>query len=407
MQSLNKINFNFLLYFFPLVVLARSATLNIYIISLSLIFIYFYYKSKIKIENEFKKIIVFFFIFYFYLIINSLFAFDVYTSIKSSLSQIRFFLFFLFLYLLCDISREFLEKIIKFYKLILLIFSLDLIAQSILGYNIIGLKPSIDNPDRFSGFFGSELVAGTFLFYISIPIISFTFYQLKKNSLKLNTYNLIFLFLVSFAIIQTGDRMSTLLYLASVIMILFFHLSFKKLLGFIIIIFILLFLTFKLFPNVQSRYISLGNELNNIKSFGYFRLFSSSFNIWKDNKFFGVGLKNYRKVCDTKKFDETTGLKNLCSTHPHNNILELLVETGLIGFILFFLFIFQIIKFLIKKHFLLVSDSIFSSYSFGLLVSLLFFLWPIKSSGSMFTTFFISFTWFNLGILFCLTKNKL
>ena len=52
------------------------------------------------------------------------------------------------------------------------------------------------------------------------------------------------------------------------------------------------------------------------------------------NKYFGVGLKNFRYVCD-EKFDTFTQKKFLCSTHPHNLYLEILSETGLIGFVIF------------------------------------------------------------------------
>ena len=63
--------------------------------------------------------------------------------------------------------------------------------------------------------------------------------------------------------------------------------------------------------------------------------FSSATQIWQKNKYFGVGLKNFRYVCDEKKFDKFTQKKFLCSTHPHNLYLEILSETGLIDLYFF------------------------------------------------------------------------
>ena len=43
------------------------------------------------------------------------------------------------------------------------------------------------------------------------------------------------------------------------------------------------------------------------------------------------------KIINLEKEIIYVGIDSKCSTHPHNYILELLVETGLIGFLFFFL----------------------------------------------------------------------
>lgn len=406
MLSLKENKLNILLYLFPIILLSRSAILNIYIILVGIFFLYFYFYGKFKIGINFKSLIFFFFIFYIYIILISFFSENQLSAIKSSISQIRFFLFFLFIYLYYSFDSKLLDNLIKFFQVILFLFSIDLIVQSIIGFNILNFKPGISNPDRYSGVFGSELVAGTFLFFLSIPIISHIIGNLKNFSFKMQIYNLVFIAVVSLAIIQTGDRMATLMYLGSIVLIFLFQLSFKKFLSLFLMFSIFVVIVFNVFTNVQKRYTSLHRDLNNLENFGYFRLFSSSINIWKENKLFGVGLKNYRQVCDTNKFDNNTKLPTLCSTHPHNIFLELLVETGLVGLILFKFFIFSVIKFIYQKKTLFRGTNYFKSYSLGLLITLFFFIWPIKSSGSMFTTFYMSFVWFNLGVLFSLTKKN-
>ena len=63
----------------------------------------------------------------------------------------------------------------------------------------------------------------------------------------------------------------------------------------------------------------------------------TAYNMYLDNKFVGIGLRNFRNFCSNPKYkiDEKS-----CSTHPHNTYIQLLAETGLIGFYVWYNFIF-------------------------------------------------------------------
>ncbi len=74
---------------------------------------------------------------------------------------------------------------------------------------------------------------------------------------------------------------------------------------------------------------------------------------WKYNKILGNGIKSFRVNCNKLQNLEGYNLgedimkfkrNRLCSNHPHNYYLEILTETGIIGFFIFltlgFLFIF-------------------------------------------------------------------
>ena len=408
MNLLKKVNLEeFLILIFPIVLLLRSASLNIYLIILSFFLIYKIIKKKIKIESDIKKIALSFLMFYLYIITLAFYSDQNLSSLKSAFSQIRFFLFFLFIYY-ANIQEDFEQKWITFFSFILVLFSLDLFYQFYFGHNIFGIEADpINHPNRFSGFFGNELVAGTYLAYLSLPIVSSIICELNNKFLFRKKMGFAFCLVIFLAILISGDRMALIVFASSFFLIFFINTSLKKFLQLFVCSIILFFVIFKAVPQVESRYVNLFNEIKNYKNFGYIRLFSSSYNIWNENKIFGVGLKNYRHACDKNKFDSNTNQKSLCSTHPHNIFLELLAETGLIGSSLFLFFVLNVVQFVIfrlkeKKR---LSSSIPKTI-FGSMVILLLFLWPIRSSGSLFTTYYASYLWFSMGMLFLLLKSK-
>jgi O-antigen ligase len=408
MLKSNNTKLNFLLFLFPAALLLRSATLNLYIVFLGSVFVYYSFKKIQSYDKKLKNIIYSYFVFYFYIIFISFFSVDQAAAFKSSVSQIRFFLFFLFFIMIVKLDESFFNKLIFFFKLILIIFSSDIVYQVWNdGRNIVGLVPGGNDPRRFSGFFGHEIIAGTYLFFLAVPIISDILYKFNSNNFITKFVNVFFIIIVSSAITLTGDRLATIFYFFLIIIATFFFFNYKKIISFVLVLFTFLFFIFIFNSDVQNRYKETISDIKNLKQFGYYRLFSSSFNIWQNNKIFGVGLKNYRITCNVNTKDQFTDLPTLCSTHPHHNWLELLVETGIVGTILFLVFIINIAKYVYSRKFIFnKKNNIYAGYAIGLLMTLVFFLWPIKSSGSMFASIFMSYIWFNLGLLFSLLKVK-
>ena len=64
----------------------------------------------------------------------------------------------------------------------------------------------------------------------------------------------------------------------------------------------------------------------------YFKQFESFHGTWLMNKYIGGGIKNFRYYCHVNPKSKNTDFK--CNMHPHNYFLEILTETGLIGFFL-------------------------------------------------------------------------
>ena len=65
----------------------------------------------------------------------------------------------------------------------------------------------------------------------------------------------------------------------------------------------------------------------------YLKEFSSFYHTWLMNKYIGGGIKNFRYYCHERP-QITKDSKFVCNMHPHNYYLEILTETGLVGFVL-------------------------------------------------------------------------
>ena len=126
----------------------------------------------------------------------------------------------------------------------------------------------------------------------------------------------------------------------------------------------------------------------------YAKQFLASIYVWKSNKIFGNGIKSFFIACHKLKGsninleeDEVPGKKNLlCSNHPHNYYFQILATTGIIGsFIIFIIgllfvfFTFKNLKF-IKKFYMANIILLSATISFFLET------FPIKSTGSLYTT---------------------
>ena len=137
--------------------------------------------------------------------------------------------------------------------------------------------------------------------------------------------------------------------------------------------------------------ISVDNSLSlkqNLMASRYLNQGVFSYEIFKNNIFFGVGNKNYFKAC--RKY--VSGYeKNHCYTHAHQTFYELISEHGLIGSLiilscLIYLTFFNGISNLSKKN--KKKLKIFRIY-------LILAFIPLIPSGSFFSSYISSLFWIN------------
>ena len=270
------------------------------------------------------------------------------------------------------------------------------------------------NCERFSGIFNNELIAGSFLLLIILPFLIFLM-NFKSDIKYANIIFFITFFLIIFASIITGDRAPVLIFIISIfVLFLVLDISFtKKILSAFLLISWCVFIIFST-PHLKHRFIdwplqTLGKS-NQSKVFKYkqeqslVKIFIfetqwglhylTAYDLVKENLFFGNGVKSFRDKCKKHNIDYLKekyldknefkvyehGPDTGCSTHPHNLYLELLTDTGLIGFIMFSTFFLTFLTriYLKTKNKNLIFFSIFS-----ILVS---FMFPFKPTGSFFST---------------------
>ena len=410
MQNFFVKNFSFfVLFFFPISILLRSAVLNLYFVIGSLFFIFWSYKKKyflISLKNNWAW---FYLIIVAYLTLISLFSANISPSLKSALSQFRFIFFVLFLGCL-SFTEDNIKKFIRFTSILILVTCFDTLLQYFNGRDLFGFEPSrqFDIPVRLSGPFGDELIVGAFISFTAIPLISHFFFNFSKFSKLEKLYNIIFTAICFLTVLLSGERIVFLIFVSSFLIIVFINFGIKKSFFFSLIILTTVFFFIQNNKSTNNRAIIFYENIRNFQNSDHFKLFTSAYNIWDQNKLFGVGLKNYRLVCDVKTIDPITMQNTLCSTHPHNAYLEIMSEAGLIGLILFIIFFFFIFLYIIKNMKLINSN--FKGLFYGCSIILLSYIWPIRSHGSFFSTFNAGFFWFNLGIIYLLiisakTKN--
>ena len=392
----------YLILFFPIFFLLRSFTLNFVIIAISLIFLFLSFRIKYNFLQ--KRYNIFLLIFFFYVILLNLTLDQNSETLVKSFFLLKFFLLFnatIFVY--SRIEKKFLMRNLSFLLIFILFISIDFFIQYITGNNLIGIKPghcdiNSENCQRYSGFFGSELVLGGY--FSTIIFSSFLLIKIfKKGYINLIP---IFILLVVFL---SGERSAFLL--SFVFFLTFYSLIIKFNIKNIISI---IFLTFILITSINffAKDVTKARYHSDIKSLLNFdqpnlietlRLtpwglhYDASISIILDKPLFGNGLKSFRVKC--KKYEKKRVSEyRVCSTHPHNFHLEILVDTGLIGYSLFLIFIFYLIRDLKK------SDTSKKLILNLIILYIMFFIFLPRPTGSVFSTFFGTIHWYFLGSLF-------
>jgi hypothetical protein len=132
--------------------------------------------------------------------------------------------------------------------------------------------------------------------------------------------------------------------------------------------------------------------------------YESALKIFKDHTIFGAGPKSFRLKCSEQKYLVSN---TSCITHPHNTYIQLLSETGIIGFLFVFLTFMTLcvtsFRLIYNKYFL---GSYTSPLKICLLASFLITLWPLVPSGNFFTNWLNVVYYLPISFFLWTTKVK-
>ena len=409
-KEITKEDFSFkflylLLSTLPLAITTSSLIMNLIVVLITLIFINIVIKNnELKILNN--KFFILLCFFYFYLFLNLKNSFDIDNSLSRTIGFIRFiFLSFAISYVLSFKNFKYLKPILITWLSIFILVSIDLFYEYIFGQNIMGYSNQF--PGRLSGFSTSELKIGGYYFgFIILSISTIFFFFSKKNGI-------FFTILFFFISIMIGERANFIkIFLSLILFFLFIDFFSKKIKIFTLIILILApLLMVSINKNLNDRFNNqFINYIWNNGISDYYKIsqygahYNSAIQIIRDYSYFGIGFKNFPKVCSNEKYiDERFTFHQMrCSTHPHQTHLDIILSIGVVGYVFLILIFIYLIIINIRSY--KKNKNPFTLAGICFILST--FLAPLPA-GSFFTSYGATIFWFNIGILLSFENYKI
>lgn len=378
----------------------------------AIIFLVNSYKNNLSTYYK-NKFFIYFIIFYFYLNLSSLFSSNIFFSMQTSLTYLRFGIFALSTWYIIKNDERFIKYYLYCFLIVFLSLEIDGIYQYINKENLFAYK-LLEN--RVSSFFGDELILGSFISKTFPLFLGLFFYYSRYNKIS---KKFLFLFNLSFIIAPvliflSGERTSFFLTVITIIYIIIFLPKKNIILNFLIPLLIIFFGIFFFENRFSDRIINhtkkqlIDERTMKIRVFseGHESHYTAALKIFEDNIFIGSGPKSFRLKCLEEKYKVT---EFSCTTHPHNTYIQLLTETGIIGFLfIFYLFIllsFESIKLIYYKYFLHKNNKIISIKVF-LYACFLIILFPLAPSGNFFNNWLSIVYYMPLGLLFWIIEKE-
>jgi len=359
------------------------------IVSLSALYFLFYVFKNKEFYFFNNKPLIIFFSFCIYSILLSIFvAEDMMLSFESSLFYFRIGVFSCFIWYLIDQDKSILNF---FYYALVLCFSvlvIDGCIQHFTGVNLIGFKIS---GIRVASFFGDELIMGSYLSRL-FPLLFALFLIKKKQKYEIYFIGALFI-LVDVLIFMSGERSAFFFLNLSTVFIIILIKEYQKfrLVTFIIAIICVFILSLYSTNLSQRMFKGPAEDMGLVKSSKEAVIFSkahdslirTAYNMFKDQPLLGHGPKMFRVICKDEKY--ATGI-NPCMTHPHNFYIQLLAETGIIGFLFLSSALVYVVYTALRqfKSIILKEKRPLSDYQVCLLAGMLITVWPLTTNGNFF-----------------------
>ena len=448
--KINKIYINFLLIsFFPLWILG-PAICDI-LVSIGAILGLINYRNIKYIDTrklKFIKTYIYTLFLYFFITLYNNYEFNFDRSfefVMKSLFDMRFPLFCLLFITTHELSIKSSIKYVSISILSCLLFIfIETYTQLLFKFSFFGFdSPYVADRqnfdiERISGPFVDELILGTYLSKLILPITLFL--NFSKNKYIRHSSIPIFL-LTSFLIVNTGEKNALVnLMLISLIFpfLIYKNISVKyRLLIIYSMMFVMLIVANLFFPKQFNRYfylnlsnfgfdelsISLRN-LNGKINYEYSNyadidqtfdrnflntehgaLIEKSLFLINNNLLIGLGRSSFKKHCD--EIDPAllkSKNSSYCSTHPHNYILETLNNYGLVGLLLLYYCLYHYVRSF--SHYNKNENDPEKNILYGYFITIIILLFPFNLTTSFYSNYTQSIFWFILSLSLLYKKES-
>ncbi len=404
--------FSFLIFLLPLALISGPALPDII---LSIIALYFLILSFVKkLWSYYKnKFVYFFLIFSVFIILRAIFSDFPYSSLlnEGSVFYFRYLFFILGVWYLIDKNKYLSKCLLAILILCLVVTSINGLKQYFFHIDFFGNERFSE--DRLSGFFFGEPIIGRYISSLSIFTFALIYREFKNNKTKI-LFSSVMIFVSLVMVFMTGERAPLFNILLFVVLVFIFYKNYRFFFisGFCLSC-LILFITVLFNPSAKERIIDLTYvQMTDTKipllpySEIHERHYITAIRMFIDKPLIGVGTNLFRNMCNNHKYH----YKQLsCSTHPHNIYIQLLAETGILGFLFLFIYLIYLSS-LIFKHFLVNLTKLpQNEYSFEvtLFVFIQFiFWWPFIPHMSLYNNWNNIFVMLPLGFLFSYLYRK-
>ena len=429
--------FSYIFLLVPLFLITGPAVPDI-VITASVIFSILYFiflkKNEEILRTNFFIISI---IFWVSLLLISFFSYNKINSFQDSIIFIRFLLIPFAAYFIFFKKNKIFIRLLILILLLVVFVCIDTLFQFFnyspefgFGSDMIGFKSNWYG--RLTGPFGDELIPGS---YISkFGLIGYAYLILKKKFSSNRLIQSIYLSLIFVVSYITGERMAFATYAMGLFFLFIFLEGYRKSIFFSILLGLFaLFTIIQLHPfyndfkiiesteyhqglkieksykcntnteevcskviEVQPSFVEI---IKNFNTSAYGEIYLLAYKMFINNPITGIGINNFKYMCEVNDFYKNLMVNYDCASHPHNIYIQWLSEGGLFVFFTFILYLLFLITFIVKndgeKKFKIIS-----------LIVILIMFWPIMSTGSLIKNWYGIITFFIIGVSMRLSQFK-
>ena len=275
--------------------------------------------------------------------------------------------------------------------------SIDALIQFIIKIDIHG--NDIDGGVRLTGPFNKPILGSAIVNFL-FPVV---FYALHAEmNLKKRILYMTLIALCIASVILSGERSALMLAAFGLFLTGIFSLFFNKMRTIILfsaaaVITVIAFTIATMFTKYSSDYVkdrqldSIIETIQNFSDSPYGQIWHDAFLLISEHPLLGVGARNTRTYwCD---MGNQVHFTQNCPLHPHNQYLEIFSEFGLIGFSMYVLMLFFIVREFVRTFPLWRQNPIM----IGIAITIIIRFWPLMTQTSYLRSMSAFPMWFIIG----------